>query len=67
MIASVNPFNGVVEKTFEDASDRDIESRLDLAMKAYLAHRRPHFRTVHLSCSPPQTSWNRRRGGTANL
>ncbi|HTS46859.1 MAG TPA: NAD-dependent succinate-semialdehyde dehydrogenase [Bryobacteraceae bacterium] len=43
MIASVNPFDGVTVKTFEPISDRELERRLDLAHRAFLAHRKTSF------------------------
>ena len=43
MIASVNPFDGVTVKTFEPMSDGEVDQRLDLAYKAFLAHQETSF------------------------
>jgi succinate-semialdehyde dehydrogenase/glutarate-semialdehyde dehydrogenase len=43
MIASINPFNGVVLKTFEPHSAAEIERRLELSDKMFHCHRRTAF------------------------
>jgi len=43
MIASVNPYDGVTLKTFEPLSGDELERRLSLAHRAFLAHRETSF------------------------
>jgi succinate-semialdehyde dehydrogenase/glutarate-semialdehyde dehydrogenase len=43
VIASVNPFTGVTIKSFEPASDREVDHRLELSQKTFLQHRRTSF------------------------
>ena len=42
-IASINPTNGQVLKTFEPLSDSEIEAKLQLANEAYSRHRKSSF------------------------
>jgi succinate-semialdehyde dehydrogenase / glutarate-semialdehyde dehydrogenase len=43
MIASINPFNGVVLEKFEPHSAAEIERRLELSHKTFHCHRRTNF------------------------